>query len=163
MNKYLLLTVVAGVVIVFDQASKYAVQNMMAIHDYMEIIPGFFNVTYVQNPGAAFGIFGRTTGISRFVLLVGISLFALAMLLIMYEKTTGKFTLTHLAIAMIIGGAVGNLIDRIRLHWVMDFLDFYWNGNHWPSFNIADSAITIGTLILMFNILFSRNRNIINV
>lgn len=163
MNKYLLLTVVAGVVIIFDQASKYAVQNMMAIHDYMEIIPGFFNLTYVQNPGAAFGIFGKTTGILRIALLVGISLFALGMLLVMYEKTTGKFTPTHLAIAMIVGGAVGNLIDRIRLHWVMDFLDFYWNGNHWPSFNIADAAITIGTLILMFNILFSRNRNIINV
>ena len=162
MNKYLLLTVVAGAVIIFDQASKYGVQQMMAIHDYIEIIPGFFNLTYVQNPGAAFGIFGRTTGLLRLALLVGISLFALAMLLIMYEKTTGKFTLTHLAIAMIIGGAVGNLIDRIRLHWVMDFLDFYWNGTHWPSFNIADAAITIGTLILMFNILLSRNRNILN-
>lgn len=163
MNKYLLLTAIAGAVIVFDQASKYAVQNMLAIHDYIEIIPGFFNVTYVQNPGAAFGIFGRTTGVLRLALLIGISLLALIMLLFMYEKTTGKFSITHLAISLVAGGAVGNLIDRIRLKWVMDFLDFYWNGHHWPSFNIADIAITLGTIILMFSILFTKNRNLLNV
>lgn len=162
MNKYLLLTVVAGVVIIFDQASKYTIQHILAMYDYIEIIPGFFNLTYVQNPGAAFGIFGKTSGLVRLSLLIGISLCALVMLLFMYKKTRGKFTVTHISIALIIGGAVGNLIDRIRLHWVMDFLDFYWKGSHWPSFNIADSAITIGTVILMFNVLFSRNRNILN-
>lgn len=163
MNKYLLLTAIAGAVIIFDQASKYAVQNMIAIHDYIEIIPGFFNLTYVQNPGAAFGIFGKTTGLMRLALLIGISLLALIMLLFMYEKTAGKFSITHLAISLVAGGAVGNLIDRIRLKWVMDFLDFYWNGHHWPSFNIADIAITLGTIILMFSLLFTKNRNLLNV
>lgn len=81
----------------------------------------------------------------------------------MYEKTAGKFSITHLAISLVAGGAVGNLIDRIRLKWVMDFLDFYWNGHHWPSFNIADIAITLGTIILMFSLLFTKNRNLLNV
>lgn len=163
MNKYIILTAVAALVIIIDQISKYAVQHMLAMHDYIEIIPGLFNLTYVQNPGAAFGIFGETAGILRLVILIGISIFALAMLLFMYQKTEGRYTLTHSGIAMIIGGAVGNLIDRIRLSWVMDFLDFYWNGHHWPAFNIADAAITLGTVILMFNILFSKNRNSLNI
>lgn len=163
MNKYLILTAVAALVIIIDQISKYAVQHMLAMHDYIEIIPGFFNLTYVQNPGAAFGIFGETAGALRLIILIGISIFALAMLLFMYQKTEGRYTLTHLGIAMVIGGAVGNLIDRIRLSWVMDFLDFYWNGHHWPAFNIADAAITLGTVILMFNILFSKNRNSMNI
>ena len=163
MNKYLLLTVVAGGVIIFDQTSKYVVQHIMALHDYIEVIPGFFNLTYTQNPGAAFGLFGETRDTLRLAILIGISLFALIILLFMYVRVTEKDILTHVSISIIIGGAIGNLIDRIRLQWVIDFLEFYWRGYHWPAFNIADSAITIGTMILMFNILFPKTRNILDV
>lgn len=156
MNKYLLLTVVAGGIIIIDQTSKYAVQHIMALHDYINIIPGFFNLTYIQNPGAAFGLFGKTTDTLRSVLLIGISLVALLILFLMYAKVRERDLLLHTSIALIIGGAIGNLIDRIRLQWVIDFLDFYWDRYHWPAFNLADAAITIGTLVLMFHILFLR-------
>lgn len=158
MNKHLLLTVVAGGVIILDQVSKYTVQHKMALHDYREIIPGLFNLTYIQNPGAAFGLFGETTDTLRLFFLIGISLFALLILTFMYFRVTENDILTHASIAMIMGGAIGNLIDRIRLQRVIDFVDFYLKGYHWPAFNIADSAITIGTMILMFNILFSRGK-----
>ncbi len=163
MNRYLLLTAVAGGVIIFDQISKYAVQHMIALHDYIELIPGFFNLVYIQNPGAAFGLFGRGADTLRLALLIGISLFALTVLLIMYARVTGRGFIIHISLAMIIGGAIGNLIDRIRLQWVIDFLDFYWKGYHWPAFNLADAAITIGSVTLMFNILFSGRKTMSGV
>ncbi len=141
---------------IIDQTSKYAVQHIMAPHDYITVVPGFFNLTYIQNPGAAFGLFGKTTDTLRSVLLIGISLVALLVLFLMYIKVRERDLLLHTSIALIIGGAIGNLIDRIRLQWVIDFLDFYWDRYHWPAFNLADAAITIGTLILMFHILFFR-------
>lgn len=156
MNKYLLLTVVAGGVMIIDQTSKYAVQHIMTLDDYRTVVPGFFSLTYIQNPGAAFGLFGKTTDTLRSVLLIGISLAALFILFLIYVKVRERDLLLHTSIALIIGGAIGNLIDRIRFQWVIDFLDFYWDRYHWPAFNLADAAITIGTLVLMFNILFFR-------
>lgn len=163
MNRYLLLTVVAGGVIIFDQTSKYAIQHIMTLYDYTEIIPGFFSLTYIQNPGAAFGLFGKATESLRSIFLIGISIFALSILFIMYAKLTEKSILINVSIGMIIGGAVGNLIDRIRFHSVVDFLDFHLKGYHWPTFNLADSAITIGTIILMLNVLFPKRESIMDI
>lgn len=159
MNKYLLLTVVAGGVIMIDQISKYLIQRIMTPYDYIEIIPGLFNFTYIQNPGAAFGLFGGASPTFRSILLIGVSLFALTILLVMYTRLKENSNLIHVSIGMIIGGAIGNLIDRIRFRWVIDFLDLHWKGYHWPTFNLADSAITIGTLILMLNILLSKRKD----
>jgi signal peptidase II len=163
MNRYLLLTVIAGGVIIIDQASKYAIQHMMAVYDYIEVIPGLFSLTYIQNPGAAFGLFGKTTEAVRSVFLIGISFLALTVLFFMYARLTEKNLLIHVSIGMIIGGAVGNLIDRIRFHWVIDFLDFYWQGHHWPTFNLADAAITIGTIILMLKVLLPKREGIMEL
>lgn len=156
MNRYLLLTVVAGGVIIIDQVSKYVVQHIMTLHNYKEVIPGLFNLTYIQNRGAAFGLFGGAANSLRLALLIGVSLFALIILFFMYLRTSEKDLLVHTSLAMIIGGAIGNLLDRVRLQLVIDFLDFYWRGFHWPAFNIADSAITIGTIMLMFVFMFSK-------
>src|SRR3990170_890605 len=163
MSRYLLLTVVAGGVIIVDQASKYAVQHMMVLYDYIEVIPGFFGFTYIPNPGAAFGLFGNAAASVRSFFLIGISITALAVLFFMYAKLTEKSILIHISIGMIIGGAVGNLIDRIRLRWVIDFLDLHWRGYHWPTFNVADFAITIGTMILLFNVLFHQRESISDI
>lgn len=163
MNKYLLLTAVAGGVTIVDQLSKYAVQHMLTLHTPIEIIPGFFNVTYIFNPGAAFGLFGTISETARMILLIGISLIAFAILFYMYIKIRERDNIILIPIAMIIGGAVGNLIDRVRFQMVVDFLDFYWGRFHWPAFNIADSAITIGTIILVAAILFTEKRHILNV
>ncbi len=163
MNKYLLLTVVAGGVTILDQISKYAVQHMMTLHTPIEVIPGFFNITYIFNPGAAFGLFSNISETARMIILVGISLIAFAILFYMYLKISEKDNLVLIPIALIIGGALGNLIDRFRFQMVVDFLDFYWGRFHWPAFNIADSAITVGTIILVVTILFTEKRHILNV
>lgn len=160
MSRYLLLTVVAGGVIILDQASKYAVQHMMVLYDYIDIIPGLFAFTYIPNPGAAFGLFGKVSAFLRSFFLIGISTAALAVLFFMYARLREKSILIHISIGMIIGGAVGNLIDRIRLRWVIDFLDLHWGGYHWPTFNVADFAITIGAMILLFNVLFHQRERI---
>lgn len=162
MNRYLLLTVVAGGVIISDQISKHVVQRMMILHDYKEVVPGFFNLTYIHNRGAAFGLFGGAANSLRLSLLIGVSLFALIILFIMYLRTTERDLLVHTSLAMIIGGAIGNLLDRIRFRMVIDFLDFYWRDFHWPAFNIADSAITVGTIMLMYVFMFSR-KDLLNI
>lgn len=163
MNKYLLLTVVAGGVTILDQLSKYAVQHMLTLHNPIEVIPGFFSITYIFNPGAAFGLFGNISETLRMIMLIGISLIAFAILFYMYIKIREKENIVLIPIALIIGGAVGNLIDRVRFRMVVDFLDFHVGRFHWPAFNIADSAITIGTIILVAVILFTEKRHILNV
>ena len=163
MNKYLLLTVVAGGVTIMDQLSKYAVQHMLTLHNPIEVISGFFNITYIFNPGAAFGLFGNISETARMIILVGISLIAFAILFYMYIKIGERDNLVLIPIALIIGGALGNLIDRIRFQMVVDFLDFYWGNFHWPAFNIADAAITAGTIILVVMVLFTDRRHILNV
>src|SRR3989337_4426912 len=129
MSRYLLLTVVAGGVTIVDQASKYAIQHMMVLYDYIDIIPGFFGLTYIPHPGAAFGLFGNAAAPVRSLFLIGISITALAVLFFMYARLTEKSILIHISIGMIIGGAVGNLIQRIRLRWVIDFLHFHLQGD----------------------------------
>ena len=163
MNKYLLLTVVAGGVTIIDQLSKYAVQLKLTLHNPVEVIPGFFNITYIFNPGAAFGLFSNISETARMIILVGISLISFAILFYMYIKIREKDNCILIPIALIIGGALGNLIDRIRFQMVVDFLDFYWGNFHWPAFNIADTAITVGTIILVVMVLFTERRHILNV
>src|SRR3970040_507294 len=125
MSRYLLLTVVAGGVSLLDQASNYAIQHMMVLYDYIDIIPGFFGLTYIPNPGAAFGLFGNAAAPVRSLFLIGISITALAVLFFMYARLTEKSILIHISIGMIIGGAVGNLIYRNRFCWGTDFFAFY--------------------------------------
>src|SRR3989304_8941332 len=134
MSRYLLLTVVAGGVIILDQASKYAVQHMMVLYDYIEVIPGFFGFTYIPNPGAAFGLFGNAAASVRSLFLIGISITALAVLFFMYARLTEKSILIHISIGMILGGAVCNLLDRLRVRWGLGFLYFHSGGYHLPPF-----------------------------
>src|SRR4030066_1783655 len=130
MSRYLLLTVVAGGVIILDQASKYAVQHMIVLYDYIEVIPGFFGFTYIPNPGAAFGLFGNAAASVRSLFLIGISITALAVLFFMYARLTEKSILIHISIGMIIGGGVGLLLDLIPLRLGVVFLDLHWQGYH---------------------------------
>ena len=132
---------VAGFVVLLDQMTKYWINQH---RPYIQVIPGFFNITYVENRGAAFGILQ-----GRQFLLTIVSLIAMAILssLLLYEKKEKKGLLV--ALALILGGTCGNFIDRIRLKYVIDFLDFHIKQHHWPSFNIADSAISVGVSLLI--------------
>src|SRR4030067_3226437 len=128
MSRYLLLTVVAGGVTILDQASKYAIQHMMVLYDYIDIIPGFFGLTYIPNPGAAFGLFGNAAAPVRSLFLIGISITALAVLFFMYARLTEKSILIHISIGMIIGGGGCKLIYSIPFARGLEFFLFSLGG-----------------------------------
>lgn len=140
---------IAMVVLMFDQATKSLVARNLALHDTITVIPGFFSISHVLNPGAAFSLFAD--GASRYTTagLIFFSLIVLSVVSTMLWRSGHSFTAGGLALALIMGGALGNLLDRIRLGSVIDFLMFNIGSYHWPDFNIADSAIVVGSLLLI--------------
>ena len=138
------------VILFLDQLTKAIVDRSMSLHDSIPIIDGFFSLTYVRNTGAAFGIFAGSHESFRLPFLVLVSIIAIGVIVVMlkrlHEKETGLIT----ALAFILSGAIGNLIDRILYGEVIDFLDFYWSNYHWPAFNLADSFITVGVAITLY-------------
>lgn len=151
-NKYSWVAAIAGVVVLLDQFTKYLVLHRFSLHESVPVIPGFFNLTYVRNPGAAFGILAGAHGAWRTVFFITVSLVALAVIMTLVRKTHDRIPLV--AFALIGGGAVGNLIDRVRSGEVVDFIEWYYRSYHWPAFNIADSAITVGVALLAVDMLF---------
>jgi signal peptidase II len=150
------LALIAGIIVVLDQATKLLVVRYLPMFDAIPIIPGFFSITHIHNPGGAFGVFaGAGAGIRNFFFL-GVSFSALFLVSYFYRTTPPTHPFLSGAFALIFSGAVGNLIDRLRLREVIDFLDFYINGWHWPAFNVADSAITIGISICVYHLLFNK-------
>ena len=141
---YLLL---ALVILVLDQLSKAWVLSVFQPHEVMPLLP-VFNLTLVFNEGAAFSFLSDAGGWQRWFFVGLASVISLG-LLVWLLRLKANERLTGVALAMILGGALGNLVDRVRMGKVVDFLDFYWQSWHWPAFNLADSAITIG-VILMF-------------
>ena len=133
----------AGVVAV-DQLTKWLIQANFLLHDSREVIPGFFNLTYITNTGAAFGILAGQHSTLRQLFFVAVAGAALLVIILGWRQLCGEQRLMPHALGLIAGGAVGNLIDRLRFGAVIDFLDVYVNDHHWPAFNVADSAITIG-------------------
>lgn len=147
---------VATSVVLLDQLTKYLIKMRLALHDHVVVIKGFFNITHILNPGGAFGFFAaQSPEIRKFVFLFLSSLVALFVLWF-YKKCAQTHVVLSYGLALIFGGAVGNLIDRFRYGMVVDFLDFYIGSLHWPAFNVADSAITIGMGILIVHILFNK-------
>ena len=145
MKKRLAILSISGIIIVLDQITKFWISQN---RPNFQVIPGFFNIHYVENTGAAFGIL---QGKQIFLTLVSIIAIGVLLLLIIYEREEKRGMLY--ALALILGGTGGNLIDRVRLGYVVDFLQFYVKLGekyyYWPSFNVADSAITIGVGILI--------------
>ena len=146
-----MLVLMLGLIIVFsDQLTKLWVRSSFVYGgEPQEVIPGFFNLVYVRNEGAAWGMFG-----GQMAALVLVS-FVVLILLAVYHRKMLNPTLDHrIALGLMTGGICGNLIDRIRLGWVTDFLDFYIGPHHWPSFNLADSAICIAVGIYLLSSLW---------
>ncbi len=138
---------VAAAVVVADQASKYVVRD--ALWDplrYIEVT-SFFNLVPVQNRGISFGLF-QSEGAGAWVI-VGLALAISAGLVVWLSRTRLRWPAW--ALGLVIGGAIGNVIDRVRLGWVIDFLDFHGGGYHWPAFNIADAAISVGVVMLILH------------
>ncbi|MFQ5454769.1 MAG: signal peptidase II [Nitrospirota bacterium] len=156
-KRYIYFFIITGSIILLDQVTKSIIHNKMRLYETIIVIDNFFNLTYVRNPGGAFSIFAETSERFRFIFFISASIIALILLVIFFIKTEADDKLTSASLSLIFGGAVGNLIDRIISGEVIDFLDFYLKGYHWPSFNIADSSITIGVSLLMLNIMLKRN------
>jgi len=135
---------IAVVVVIVDQLTKLWIMTTFALHGQQDIIPGFFNLVYVTNTGAAFGFLAGSNSMLRQVFFVAVAIMALIVIVISYGHLKRQGRIVVYALGLIAGGAVGNLIDRLRLGSVVDFLDFYVGSYHWPAFNAADSAITLG-------------------
>lgn len=144
--RWLWLTLVC---LVLDQVSKYWVAGSMELYQSIKVTP-FFNLTYVHNPGAAFSFLAEQGGWQRWFF-AGIAAIASVIFLVWLAKTPKSNRCLSIAFALMLSGALGNLFDRVALGYVIDFLDFYLNGYHWPAFNIADSAIFIGAALMIFD------------
>lgn len=135
---------VAVSVVVVDQLTKMWVMATFALHEQLSVIPGFFNLVYVTNTGAAFGFLAGDKTLLRQVFFVTVAIAALIVIAFAYNHLKKQSRIFIYALGLIAGGALGNLIDRLRFGSVIDFLDFYLGTYHWPAFNAADSAITVG-------------------
>lgn len=155
-RKLFILVTLAGPIVFLDQLTKFFVVRFFHLHESMVVVEGFFSLTYIRNPGAAFGLFAGQSGGFRTLFFFGVSLLALLLLTYFLVKVPKNDSISLIAISLLFSGAVGNLSDRIRLGEVVDFLDFYVGSYHWPAFNVADSAITIGVSLLLFDTLFQR-------
>lgn len=145
---------IMAAVVVLDQATKLLVDRWMALHESHEVVGGFLRLTYVRNRGAAFGILSDADLPFQAALFSLLSLAALAAIALYAWRLPAESRLPKAALALIIGGAVGNLIDRMRLGYVIDFVDAYFGAHHWPAFNVADSAITVGVVLLVVDMLW---------
>jgi signal peptidase II len=154
MRKYHFL--IAFFVVLLDRLAKLSVERNISLHDSISVIPGFFRLTHVENRGAAFGLFADAPSEWKIAVLVLFSLVALVIVSALLWKNSHVMTTTGVGLALILGGAVGNLWDRLVSGHVVDFLLFYIGQYQWPAFNVADSAIVIGAGLLVFEILFTK-------
>jgi signal peptidase II len=143
-------------VVAVDQITKTLILNYLPLYRSVSVIPGFFNLTHIQNPGIAFGFLANQSSYLRHIIFLCVSFLAVCLILWFYTKTPQTHPVLATGFAIIFGGAIGNLIDRVRLGKVVDFLDFYLADLHWPAFNIAYSAISIGVAIFAFHLLFKK-------
>jgi signal peptidase II len=155
-GKYTKLFVISGLVVIFDQMTKLLILKNIPLFHSTTVIPGFFNITHILNPGGAFGFMAHQNSSFRNLLFLLASSIAIGFIYYFYKNISKTQPLLASGLALIFGGAIGNLIDRIRFGKVVDFLDFYIGSYHWPAFNVADSAITIGITVFVFHLLFRK-------
>jgi signal peptidase II len=143
-------------VFALDRWSKWTIETQFGSYDTKTVIPGFFNLVRSQNPGVAFGIFAETSGRARTPILIGLSVIAVLLLAVMLWRIDRLDTASAAGLALIFGGAMGNVFDRVRAGGVTDFLDFYAGTYHWYTFNVADASICTGAGLLILSMIFSK-------
>jgi signal peptidase II len=148
---------IALAAILLDRITKIMIERMLPTNDFVNVIPGLFQITHVHNRGAAFGLFSDSSSEWRSVLLIGFSTVALAVVAYLLWKSDHTLPTTAVGLSLIMGGAIGNLWDRITRGQVTDFLHFYIGNHVWPDFNVADSCIVVGAILLMFEIVFAKH------
>ncbi len=147
---------IAVAVLALDRLTKWIVATRLTLHDGFTVIPDFFRIVHVENPGAAFGLFAESSSQWRLTALIFFSLLALAVVGALLWKNSERISATGVALSLVLGGALGNLWDRVISGHVTDFLEFHVGSYYWPSFNVADSAIVVGAFLLVADILFTK-------
>jgi signal peptidase II len=148
-GKYLGVAIVALGIVLLDQVTKLWVAASMRLHQSIPVVDGLFDLTYVRNTGAAFSMFAGSAPGIRVPFFIIVSLVAVVVILSFVRHTPANQKVALAGCAFVLGGAVGNLIDRVAYGEVIDFLDVYWGDWHWPAFNVADSFITVGVVLLL--------------
>jgi signal peptidase II len=143
----------SAIIFALDRVTKRIIESRMSVFDTYTVIPGFFDIVHARNRGAAFSMFADSTSPWRPVFLIGLSLAALVLVAGILRKASSLDKATAIGLSLILGGALGNVFDRIVSGAVTDFLDFYIGTLHWPAFNVADSAIVIGSGLLLLSLL----------
>jgi len=154
--RYTLFALISIFGIIIDQITKIAVDRSMQLSDSITIVEHFFHLTYVRNRGAAFSFLSEASW--RLPFFISVTIVAVIVILVALQKMRDDQRLAHTSLAMIFSGAVGNLIDRIRLGEVIDFLDVHWYQHHWPAFNVADSLICVGVFLLALDMMLEEKR-----
>ena len=148
-RRYLILAAIAGFIVTLDQMTKMYIHTQFSLGESHTIIQNFFDLTYVRNTGAAFGVFRDSNAIFRSIFFLSIPPIAMTLILFMLKSVPDKDSIQILALSGIFGGALGNYVDRLRLGYVVDFLSFHWKDFYtFPAFNVADSSIVIGVFSL---------------
>lgn len=151
MNRVIKIVVSIVLIIVADQITKWVIRSNFSVGESIAVIDGLFSITYVRNPGAAFGFMASAESLTRQILFLAIPVIACIWLVFLIYGTFKKNLILGSSYSLILAGAIGNLIDRFSFGYVVDFLDFYLGASHFPAFNIADSSITIGAGLLILD------------
>ncbi len=144
-------------IVLLDQITKHLIMQNFHLSESIELIPGCFSLTYIRNIGAAWGMLGGWNGV-----LVALSTVVLGVLIIFRRSFLSDSLIHRISLGLMLGGIIGNLFDRIRLQYVVDFLDFYWRTHHFPAFNVADSAICVGVGLYMITSFFASHNQVQN-
>ncbi|MGC1221351.1 MAG: signal peptidase II [Candidatus Sulfotelmatobacter sp.] len=148
---------IAIIVVLLDRWSKHMVALRIPLYSHIQVIPGFFRLTHTENTGAAFSLFADSNAHWKTAMLIAFSVIALTVVSVLLWKNNHAHVLTGVALSLIMGGALGNLWDRLAHGRVVDFLLFYVKRYQWPVFNLADSAIVIGAGLLVLEIVFHKS------
>jgi len=151
-KKYIILFATVAMVVLSDFITKAYISSSMSLHESFAVISGFLNITYVRNPGAAFSFLADAPAIFRSIFFMSVTVIAIILVLYYIAKSKIEEPLMIFSLSLILSGAVGNLIDRMQFGEVIDFIDVYISSYHWPAFNVADSAITVGAFIMILEL-----------
>jgi signal peptidase II len=158
MSKWFFVVAVAAGVLVADQLTKLWIRDALALYDSIPVLDSFFHITHVRNTGGAFSFLAGASEAVRVPFFLAASAIAIGVLGYFIRQVPAQDRLLLFALSGVLGGALGNLIDRVTLGHVTDFLDVQFRGHHWPAFNVADSFISVGVVILLAHSLFARAR-----
>jgi len=153
---YLILVLITPLVLVIDQLTKLYIDGSMKLYQSIPVIDGLFSITYLRNKGAAFSFLSHASW--RIPFFIFASVIAIIAIMVAFSKLRDDQRFAALSLTLILSGAVGNLIDRVRMGEVIDFLDVYWRNHHWPAFNVADSAICVGVALLALDMIREESR-----